>query len=152
MELAEKVKKIIQEVLAVQPDVELVDFKIRAQDGNQLISVLLDTEKGILLAQCVRINKLICQKLEETDILLSKYKVEVSSPGIDRILKTKADFQRVCNKNIRLITIEPVLNDSVVVGVLKQVEDDKIFLEISNDNEVQVKLDNIKQARLEIRW
>ncbi|MFH1061803.1 MAG: hypothetical protein V1747_02825 [Candidatus Omnitrophota bacterium] len=152
MELAEKLKKVVEDILKDQPGVELVDLTSRAQGGNQLITVLVDTEKGILLDQCVKINKLIGQRLEENEVFKTKYKIEVCSPGMDRVLKTTSDFKRVCGKTIRLTTLEPILNDRVVVGVLNQVIDNKIVVGISQDNQVEINLDNIKQARLEIRW
>ncbi len=152
MRLDEKVKKIVEEVIALFDNVELVDLKIIDQGGSRLVKVFAQTKGGILLAECVKINKSIRRRVEEDDGLRLKYKIEVSSPGMDRLLKSKLDFERVCGKQINLTTIEPVLNDSVVVGILKSVDSDKIIIEVSKDNQIKVNLDNINQARLEIRW
>ena len=152
MEIVGKIKKIVKEILLNYPGIELVDINIQAQSGNQQITVLIDTEKGICLDECVRINKLIGYRFEENEVFKEKYKIEVCSPGIDRILKTNSDFKRVRGKTIRITTLEPILNDCVVVGVLNQVIADKIVVGISKDNKIEINLDNIKQARLEIRW
>ena len=152
MDFNPKVKKVVQEVLELYPDIELVDLSIRSQDGIQMITLLIDTSKGVRLDQCVKINKQIGYKLEETEGFKPKYKIEVCSPGIDRILKTAVDFKRVCGKTIKLTMLNPGLNEHVLVGVLNQVAEDNIVLELSKDNQVQVNIDNIKQARLEIGW
>ncbi|MBU1085958.1 MAG: hypothetical protein KKD05_00385 [Candidatus Omnitrophica bacterium] len=152
MDLFTRVKEVVQQVLEIYPDIELVDLCIRPQNSIQMITVLIDTPQGVLLDQCVKFNKMIGYKLEENAVFKSKYNIEVCSPGIDRILKTAGDFKRVCGKTIKLTTINPGLNEQVLVGVLSQAAEDKIFLEVSKDNEVQVNLDNIKQARLEIGW
>jgi len=133
-------------------DIELVDLKIKPINGFQQIIVFIDTPKGVLLAQCVKINKQICYKLEEQDIFKSKYKIEVCSPGMDRVLKTAADFNRICGKKLEIDLIEPISNKKSLSGILKQVIDNEIVLNISEDDDVQINLDNIKQARLEIRW
>ncbi len=152
MDLGSRVKELVGEILKQHQDIELVDLMIKPQNGFYQIIVLIDTPKGVLLADCVKINKQIGYKLEEQNIFKSKYKVEVCSPGMDRILKTAADFKRVCGKKLEIAILEPISNKLFLSGILKQVIDDKIVLNISEDNDVQVNLDNIKQARLEIRW
>ena len=152
MDLNALVKQVVKQVLEQHQVIELVDLIIKPQNGFLQITVLIDTPKGVLLDQCVKINKQIGYKLEEQEIFKSKYKVEVCSPGIDRVLKKAADFKRVCGKKLDIVLIEPIENKQSLSGVLMQVIENKIVLNISEDNDVQVNLDNIKQARLEIRW
>ena len=152
MDLGFQLKEIIKEILEQYRDVELVDIMLKSQNSFQLITVLIDTPKGVLLDQCVKINKQIGYKLEEQGIFRTKYKIEVCSPGMDRILKTAIDFRRVCGKKLEIAVIEPILNKLSLSGILKQVSDNEIVLDIRENNDVRVNLDNIKRARLEIRW
>jgi ribosome maturation factor RimP len=152
MELADKVKLIVEDVIKDSPDVEIVDLTVGTKSGTNQIRVLVDKPKGILLDECAKINKLIGQRLDEEEIFKSRYNIEVCSPGLDRILKTKRDFERVVQKYVKLITFNPIEKNNVISGLLVEVGQQHVRIVVEKDKIVDVDLNNIKQAKLEVRW
>lgn len=89
-------------------------------------------EGGITLDDCANLNEKIGRILDNLDIIKESYVLEVFSPGIDRPLKEKNDFLRVKGKNIKVFLSEYEKGKKEFKGVLKDVDDEFIFLEVKN--------------------
>jgi len=87
----EKIREFIQLVIE-QNTAELIDLEFKGKKGNQVLRVFVDTEGGITLKQCEQISREISDFLDQKDLISGKYRLEVSSPGIDRPLKTLSRF------------------------------------------------------------
>jgi len=108
---------------------ELVELNVISRKNNILIQVLADrTHGGITVDECSSLNREISEKLEEEDLIPESYLVEVSSPGLDRLLKTRKDFIRVEGKEIHVLLLEAIGGNVEFSGILKTVEDENIIL------------------------
>lgn len=108
---------------------EVVELNVHPHQSGTKVQVLLDRwTGGISVDECSKLNRYLSQKLEESLILGEHYSVEVSSPGIDRPLETKRDFERVMTHPVRIYLKDKVEGKIEWVGLLTLVEDD--FLEI----------------------
>jgi ribosome maturation factor RimP len=88
---------------------DLVDLIYRYEGRDLILRILADRpEGGINLDECARLNRGISETLDEKNILEGSYLLEVSSPGLDRPLKTRSDFLRCLNKKVRFFLSEPV--------------------------------------------
>jgi ribosome maturation factor RimP len=97
----------IREILGSQ--IELVELRIFYAAGAQSLRCLVDrVGGGITLDECGRINRAISEYLESSQVLGQDYSVEVHSPGLDRLLKTRPDFSRVKGRLVGLWLSEPV--------------------------------------------
>src|SRR3989338_2787065 len=102
--------------------VELVDLKVNRYRGDVAIQIFADRPAGgITIGECSALNRRINETLERENLALD-YTLEVSSPGLDRPLRTKKDFARVIGKEIRFYLSEAVLERIEYTGVLKRVE------------------------------
>jgi ribosome maturation factor RimP len=70
-----------------QLDAYLVDVTTRGERGETVVQILVDTDEGISIGHCARISKGIAQKIEEEEIFETRYRLEVSSPGLENPLR-----------------------------------------------------------------
>lgn len=119
----EKIERFIKDFIAGSEDLFLVEVKIAP--GNQ-ITVLLDGDKGVTIANCTTVNKTLYKFIDETELFgKSNFSLEVSSFGVDRPLQLLRQYK----KNIGR-TVEVLLNDGTKEeGALTNVNEDEIKIE-----------------------
>lgn len=130
-DLKEKIQGLIVTALE-EAGQELVDLQIRKQGTRLMITLLVDHKHGgITLDECALMNRRACEIIESGNFINESYVVEVSSPGLDRPLRTLKDFSRNLNRRIRVYLEEPVDAKFEYQGTIKEIFEDKIALEIS---------------------
>ena len=87
--------------------------------------------------------------MDESDLIMETFVLEVNSPGVDRPLITKADFQRNIGKAAKLILKNQKGTTDTVIGNLKSIEQESIILDIDGTAK-EILLADIIKARLEI--
>ncbi|NLB63910.1 MAG: ribosome maturation factor RimP [Fibrobacter sp.] len=125
MEYRTQLDKMIQEVCA-DMSVELVEFDMFQAGRRKLLRLYIDAEDGISVENCAQVSRELGARLDLENIFEEPYTLEVSSPGLDRPLKTDRDFQRNLN---RLIKVTQGAG-TPVIGYLKAVDADKLVLEV----------------------
>ena len=136
---------------------ELVDLQLQ-QDGKQLaLRIFVDKPAGITLDDCVEVSREVSAILEVEDPIRTAYRLEVSSPGLDRPLKKAADFERFVGKKARLKSknlIDPDQRGTTrktFVGTLLGFEDGNVRLEQTDKQGgvIVVSLADLDKANLE---
>jgi ribosome maturation factor RimP len=136
----DNITKIETLVMPILDDLgfELVDLQLQ-QDGRQMaLRLFIDKPGGITLDNCVAVSREVSAILEIEDPIKSAYRLEVSSPGLDRPLKKPADFGRFAGQKIKLKTLRLLDPDQrgntrkTFVGTLLGLEDDHVRLEQSD--------------------
>ena len=136
---------------------ELVDLQLQ-QDGKQLaLRIFVDKPAGITLDDCVEVSREVSAILEVEDPIRSAYRLEVSSPGLDRPLKKAADFERFVGKKARLKSknlIDPDQRGTTrktFVGTLLGFEDENVRLELTDKQGgvIAIPLADLDKANLE---
>lgn len=129
-ELINELKNIITDFLK-DKTLDLVDLIYRYEGRNLFLRILVDKpEGGISLDECAQLNNEVSRILDEKDILKERYILEVSSPGIDRPLKTKNDFLRCLNKPVRFFLAESIDAKMELEGIIIKVSDDLVYVDI----------------------
>lgn len=115
-------------------DIELVELNLFRSKGRLTLRLLVDKKQGrINLDECARLNERISLLLDNLDLIKERYILEVSSPGIDRPLKTKNDFLRVKERKIIVFLCEKQDGKREFSGILKDVDEDFVFLEVNKE-------------------
>jgi ribosome maturation factor RimP len=148
MQIPENLQKKIGEIVADFGFI-IFDIKLIAYGPDKTLRILIDAPYGgITINECAQVNRELSSLLDEEAVFGQSYTVEVSSPGMDWPLKEKRDFQRVLDKKLRLfVKTEDAKNDELI-GILKEVKDDSIILDIA-DQGVSVTFDKINKAEEE---
>jgi ribosome maturation factor RimP len=93
------IRQLVEPLLA-ERQTELVELGLYPQSGGWLLRVLVDRPGGINLADCAAFNQALGQAVDAAGLIESHYTVEVSSPGLDRPLTTRRDFERAIGKEV----------------------------------------------------
>ena len=144
-----ELKNLIRPILD-EHQVFLVDMELRGQPNNQVLSIYLDTEAGITLQQISDITREIEGLLDLEDPIPGKYRLDISSPGIDRPLTEKWRYKKNIGKGI-VVTLEEGGKTVQKTGTLEALEDDKIVLS-EKKQKISIPLDRIKKATIKLKW
>lgn len=140
------------EPLIDENGVELIDLEIKGTARTPLIRVFVDVPGGIKIGECVRLSRLIEEAIDIENLIPGNYRLEVSSPGIDRPLKTPRDFER----NIgRLVEIRYALSEDesrVERGDIVAVQEGAVVILTEKKQSRTIPIDRIQKALLQIKW
>lgn len=129
----------------------LIDLVFRGDRSNRVLEVYIDAERDVSADDCAEISREIDKLIDEEKIFESGYKLEVSSPGIDRPLKFLRQFPKHTGRKFDISYSD---SDSVkkFSGTLKSVEGGKLFFVKSNNEEIIVDFDSILKAKVLISF
>lgn len=126
---------------------ELWELEYAARSGGGLLRLYIDSANGITLEDCERVSRAVSERLDAHDPISGHYTLEVSSPGLDRVLRTPEQFARFSGEKVRVETIAPVKGRKRFAGRLTNVSEGQIALEIDGDT-VSLPIDGIHKARV----
>jgi ribosome maturation factor RimP len=126
---------------------ELWELEYAVRSRIALLRLYIDSPEGISLDDCERVSRAVSEVLDAADPIDSEYTLEVSSPGLDRVLRTQAHFERVAGERIRLEMAEPVNGRKRFTGRLTDVSAGEITLEVDGAA-VQLPIAGIHKARV----
>jgi len=130
---------------------ELVEVQYRREQSGWVLRLIIDREDGVTLDDCTSVSREISQLLDIEDIIDQAYTLEVSSPGLDRPLKSMADFQRFTGRKARIKTGEAIEGVHVFIGRIARTEEEAIVLEVDG-REVRIPFPQVARARLEVEF
>lgn len=147
--IGESDRQFVQETIeAIVGDLglEVVELTLKQNRKTVMIDVLADrVHGGITVDECSQINKKINALIEEKNLFNDDFVVEVSSPGLDRPLKTQKDFMRVQGKDVVVYLNDFVENKKEHSGKIVNVIETFVTLEVKGQ-EIIVPLDKINKA------
>jgi ribosome maturation factor RimP len=125
---------------------ELVELDVPAQGGGTL-RVYIDSEDGIALDDCERVSHRISGVLDVEDPIPAHYVLEVSSPGLDRPLRTEEHFRRQQGRLVKLVLAAGRPGRRRYKGRILDVANGALEIEV-DDERISVSLSDIESARL----
>ena len=124
----------------------LVDFSVRRQGQDFYIEIFVDhPHGGITIDECSILNRRLNEQMEKENIISENYILEVSSPGLDRPLRTREDFLRVINRHVHFYLSTMIKNKFEWTGVIKEVSDNSVVVDI-NSEDVVIPIQSINKA------
>ena len=135
--------------LAQKENVEIVDIEYVREEGKNILRIYIDTEKGVNLDLCAKMSNLFGTELDKADPISDNYVLEISSPGIDRILKKEKDFERFKGFRIKVTTIKSINNQKHFKGNLVAVGNEKIVVDDLTNKIVEIEISNILRAKVD---
>jgi ribosome maturation factor RimP len=135
---------------AVEPEgLEVAWIEFKSEGSSSLFRVFIDRDTGVGLEDCERVSERLGVILDVEDPIESRYTLEVSTPGLDRPLWRKKDYERFVGRLARVKTKERVGDRNHFRGRLAGVDGDDVFLESSTDR-WRIPLALIESGRLEV--
>ena len=109
--MSSKVVKTTEELvlpILEQKNLELVDIEYVKEGKNWFLRVYIDKDGGVDITECGEVSEQLSERLDEADPISEAYFLEVSSPGVERPLKTKRDIANSINQYIHVKLYEPI--------------------------------------------
>jgi len=126
---------------------ELVELECTAGRAHAIVRVFIDKAAGIGVEDCERVSREISALLDVEDPIPSAYTLEVSSPGFDRVLRTRAHFERFAGARVFVELKAPREGRRRYTGTLLSVDGTGIAVEVDGQR-VDVAFEEIGKARL----
>jgi len=130
---------------------ELVDVEFEPGPGGGTLRFYIDlppeTEKGIDAEDCAKASHALLDSIEADDPLPGDYSIEVSSPGLDRVLRTREHFARFVDHRVKVELAAARDGRKRFTGMLRRTDGESIEMDVDNFS-VSIRLAEIQRARL----
>ncbi len=136
--------------VAGQLEVDIVDIELAGNARRTVVRIFLDKPGGVTLEDCAKFSRALSALLDVEDPISTRYVLEVSSPGLDRPLKTNKDFSRSIGKLVRIVTREKIEGETFLIGRIQAVDEHAVAVLVDGSREVSIPFEQISKARLEI--
>ncbi len=123
-----------------------VEFQTGSKGGS-LLRVYIDSTQGISAEDCQKVSYQVSGVLEVEDPIPGHYTLEVSSPGLDRLLFRPEDFERFAGQQVKLKVAYPIEGQRKFKGLLLGMQDRNVVIK-QDDMEISLPFDQVEQARL----
>lgn len=135
----------VAEKIAEEVGVDFIEVEFK-QSSNPTLTVFIDTEDGVDLVTCERFHRAFDVAIDELDPTFGlPYTLNVSSPGLDRPLKTERDFQRALGLEVEVKLYAPLKGKKFMEGVLVAYDGNTVTIELNGE---QTKLELTKIAKI----
>jgi len=130
--------------------VELVDLELKGSKSHLVVRVIVDMAGGVLVDTCAAISRAVADALDTRDLIAGRYRLEVSSPGTDRPLRTMRDFQRNLGRET-LIRYRQGDTSVEIEGTIHAVSETEV--ELASQSIAQaIPLASIEFGKLKLKW
>jgi ribosome maturation factor RimP len=147
----DRVRELVRQVVESQ-GYDLVEVEFKGAGNSSVLRIFIDKADGISHRDCELVSEQVGTVLDVEDLIPSSYTLEVSSPGLDRKLVKDGDYTRFEGKLARIQTRIPLNQQKVFRGRLRGLYSGKVRLELRQRDFLDIPLDVIQEARLEIDW
>lgn len=166
--IEEKVESLVKKKIE-NIGYELFDVLYLKEGQDLILRIVIDNEKGITLDDCEKVNNEIKDILDEADLIQEQYLLEVSSPGIERLLRKEKHLKQNIGKEITVNLFKPINIENAneneetkskkkkekpkkqIDGILKDFTIKQIILNVEN-NELTIERKNIANMKLKYNW
>ncbi len=147
-----KVVSQVSQTIADELDMELVDLEYIKEFGNYFLRVYIEKIGGVSTDDCERMSKRLSIVLDEIDPIEESYYLEVSSPGLDRPLKTDKDFKRNIGKDVEIKLYKSLNDKKNYKGKLVDYDDTKITVENKQGDTISLARELVSIVKLVINF
>lgn len=152
MSVADRVRELVLPLVADR-HLELYDVEL----AGGVLRVMVDRDGGLDLDALSDVTRAVSRALDEADPIAGRYTLEVTSPGLERPLRTPQHFERAIGETVKIKTAPGVASDRRIEGVLASADDTGIAVRESREEAGEstlrrVAYDEIVRARTVFEW
>jgi ribosome maturation factor RimP len=142
-----EIKKILNK-LSIEKNVEILDVQCINKNDEFVITVFIDKKNGVTLNDCEEISYVFKKVIDKSMIIIGHYVLEISSPGINRILKSRDNFKRFIGCIVKINTIEFVRDKKYFLGKLLNFDNDIVTIDDFEKGIIEIEFLNILTANI----
>ena len=129
---------------------DLVDLEYVTEHSGWVLRLFVDRPGGVTVEDCARVSRDCSTVLDAEDVVQRRYRLEVSSPGVERRLRKQAHFQSCLGQRVHVILREPLEGRKRVTGELLAVKNESIDVASHDGVTVTIPYQVIKRANLKV--
>jgi len=143
-------REVVEPVLA-DLGYDCIHVELTVENGRKIARIFIDRLDGAAtsIEDCVRVTRELDPVLDVADVMSARYELEVSSPGINRPLSRKKDFERFAGKKVAVRTFEKVGDRRNFLGTLLGIDGDEIRIDVDG-REMRVPIEEVSKAHLDV--
>ncbi|MDT4967022.1 MAG: ribosome maturation factor RimP [Acidobacteriota bacterium] len=145
----ERVRAIAERV-ALDQGLELVHAEVAGPDGKPIVRVFIDKPQGVTHEDCREVSLNLGTVLDVEDFIHSAYTLEVSSPGLERGLYKRQDYERFAGHAAKMKLRTPINGQRNFRGLIVGVENEELIFDDKTSGRVRAPLQEIVKANLEV--
>ena len=150
--IEEKVEELLKETIE-KLGYNLYDVEYVKEGPSYYLRVYIDNEKGIDLNDCEKVSNAIDEMLDEAKIIKDQYYLEVSSPGIERVLRKDRHLQENIGNQIEIkLFKKDEKGNKDYIGELLKFDQEVVSIKTSEEDEIQIERKNISQIKTVYNW
>lgn len=143
MSLKENIENILKSC-----NVSLYDIESVTENERKIFRIYIIAQGGVNLDKCAEVTNILSPILDLEPPVSGTYTLEVSSPGIERPLRTKHHFESSLGENVKI----KLINTDKVIGKLEKVDDKGIVVLEDDGEKTTISFDEIEKARTYFQW
>jgi ribosome maturation factor RimP len=147
----EAIAKVIERV-AAREGLELVHWETVGPRNSFVLRIYIDKPGGVSHGDCEAVSNQVGTLLDVEDLLAQRYILEVSSPGIERGLYKRADYERFAGSRLKLRTLEPIDGQRNFRGKLLGLVGDNISFDADDRGQLEIPFEQIAKANIEYQF
>lgn len=128
----------------------LYDVQYVKEGKDYYLRVFIDKKEGISLEDCEKVNNAITDILDEKNYIKDQYFLEISSPGIERILRKDKHFEENIGKKVCVNLFKPIEKEKQLIGILEKYDENNIY--INCEKIIQIDRKNISLIKTVYDW
>lgn len=150
-DVIDRVSEITRRVIA-GTNLELLEVKYLREGGKWILRLYIDKPTGVGVEDCQRVSEEVEKELDQYNFLSSPYVLEVSSPGIERVLNRRQDFERFTGRRVEIRTASVYPGKKKFVGILRGIDQDQVLLEEDGGETLSFPMKEISLVQLKFKW
>ena len=150
--IEEKVESLVSDTIN-NIGYEVYDVMYVKEGKDNFLRIFIDNDKGISLDDCEKVNNAITDMLDEANYIKEQYFLEISSPGVERVIRKNKHLQDNLNKEVYVKTYValPETNSKEITGILIKYDDNNVTLE-DNNKQITIERKNIALMKRVYKW
>jgi ribosome maturation factor RimP len=153
MDITEQIEALARP-MAASLGVELVELEYKREGRHMVLRLFIDKDGGVSLDDCSAVSRELAAVLDIEDIIPDKYTLEVSSPGLNRPLKTRSHYESYTGRLVKIKTFETLPDDAgnlrkTFLGELLGISGDLIRLKLQEGQTASIPFAAVAKANLE---
>lgn len=142
---------IIERVTA-REGLELVHWEMVGPRNNFVLRIYIDKPGGVDHGDCAKVSDQVGTLLDVEDLIPNKYTLEVSSPGVERGLYKRADYERFAGNRVKLKSAAAINGQRNFRGKLLGIVEDKVSLDADGVGQIEIPYEQIVKANIEYEF
>ena len=144
-----KTEEILMPIIEAN-NYDLVDVEYVKEGKDYFLRIYIDSTKGIDLDDCEKVSNAITELLDKEDYIKEQYFLEVSSPGVERVLRKEKHLEANIETEVQIKLFKPQNEQKQYKGILKDFNND--YITIFNTEEIKIDRKNISQIKTVYNW